>query len=79
MVSKCSVIKLFANILLPFKQFWGKVLITKSYMKTERNEIVYAIWFSLDFFLKSEMHEENDQKAIDQNKYSSCVSRLRLF
>lgn len=52
MVSKCSVIKLFANILLPFKQFWGKVLITKSYMKTERNEIVYAIWFSLDFFFE---------------------------
>lgn len=25
------------------------------------------------------MYEENDQKAIDQNDYSSCVSRLRLF
>lgn len=25
------------------------------------------------------MYEENDQKAIDQNDYSSCVSRLRFF
>jgi hypothetical protein len=39
------MIKLFANVLLPLKWLCGKLLMTKCYMKTARNEIVCAIWF----------------------------------
>lgn len=52
MVSKHFVIKPFANTLLPRKWLWGKLLTTKSYVKTAKNEIICAIQFSLDF-LKS--------------------------